>query len=75
MRVVLAALRSEGKSFDQAWAIAIQRIRIHQGDPLAEDLAEWKEAIRWAQPVFQAAYTGLASGPERMLADLEPLAA
>lgn len=80
LRVTLMALRQRGWPFDKAWASAIQRLRVqpHMTQEQAEELAEYKEILGWARPVFEYHYNcqettpaPRIATPDEQLADLQ----
>lgn len=65
MRTMLAAMRVGGMDFESAWSSAIQRIRVapNMDQRQADELALWKEWLRWAKPWYEWAYIGANGRP------------
>lgn len=71
MRVMLAAFREQGLTFDAAWASAIQRMRAQptMTPEQVQDLEAAKEQLRWSKEVWRWAYDGLPEPPPSLVAE------
>lgn len=69
LRVMLAAMREQGLSFDAAWYSATARMRVQPNMTAddAEELIEFKAWFEWARPLFEWAYTGVADSPPQLV--------
>ena len=52
-RIVLSEFKEIGTPFKLAWASAMRTLPRKQ-----PDYKEWKQALAWARPAFEACYTG-----------------
>lgn len=65
VRAILTEFKTLGTPFALAWATALRTLpRRHPDHPdgLDPELQAWREALRWARPAWEAAYTGQRYG-------------
>lgn len=70
---LLSGPKRSGVPFDRAWTYALDWVRWPHDK---EHRAEWKEAVAWAKPVWQAAYENVKNDPvAAQVVGMEPVAA
>ena len=68
----LAAERAAGAPFDLAWPVALTAALRDVG---REEARDWRLALEWARPAFEAAYHGEDAEPATVAAaELETMA-
>jgi hypothetical protein len=66
IRIVLTEYGRRGVPFDDAWVYAMRSLPKGKNDIERDQLVEWKIALRWAKPHFQANFTQTVLVPDRM---------
>jgi hypothetical protein len=56
MGCVLKECRDRGYEFDKAWELAMRSLPRGRTMEQREYLTDWKDALRWAKPVFKESY-------------------
>jgi hypothetical protein len=57
MGCVLKECRERGYDFDKAWELAMRSLPRGRTMEQRDYLTEWKDALRWAKPMFRQSYT------------------